>query len=149
MTEQECKKFVAEQLRQGVSLSDIQKLLADEHGFRITYLDLRLLAADLDVDWEKLEPEKPDVPPEEDDLDLGEPEPPAPATGTRVTVSKLVRPGAAMSGEVDFASGARAEWFVDAMGRLGLQPKDGSTQPTQDDIREFQIELQKQLTGMG
>jgi hypothetical protein len=79
---------------------------------------------------------------DEDDEEL-------PPTRTTVTVSKLVRPGAAMSGEVSFASGAKAEWFLDAAGRLGLTPAAGSARPTQEDLREFQIELQRKLSGMG
>ena len=146
MTDQDCRRLVAQCLQNGMSLSDIQKLLASDHDMRMTYLDLRLLAAELDVDWEALEPEAPaeDLSPETA-LDA-EPEP---ALGsTAVTVSKLVRPGAAMSGSVTFASGAKAEWYVDSMGRLGLNPDDDSSQPTQDDIQDFQVELQKQMTGM-
>lgn len=147
MNDQECKRYVAEQLRLRVSLSDIQKALAAEHGLRMTYLDLRLLAADLDVDWKSLEPVKPVAPPDPDGDLTGDGE--AGHGGTRITVSKLVRPGAAMSGDVRFASGAKAEWFVDSMGRLGLNPEPGSSQPTQDDIHEFQVELQNKLAGMG
>jgi hypothetical protein len=48
---------------------------------------------------------------------------------------------------VEFASGAKAEWFVDAMGRLALNPAPGSAKPTECDIQEFQVELQRKLTG--
>lgn len=57
-------------------------------------------------------------------------------------VSKLVRPGTALSGTVKFASGSRADWYVDQTGRLGLENVRGE-QPTRDDLIAFQDELQK------
>jgi hypothetical protein len=150
MTDQERNQLIAQKLGEGMSLSDLQKLLSREYGIQMTYLDLRLLAADLPVDWKrqepvrKPEPAKPAALDEDDDDDGG------PSSGrTVVTVSKLIRPGAAMSGEVTFASGAKAEWFLDASGRLGLNPAADSKRPTQDDVREFQVELQRKLGGMG
>jgi len=137
-------RFISEKLNEGHSLSEVQKLLDSELGIRLTYLDLRLIAADLEVNWKKQDDESRQT--RAEDVDLSKP-PEEPASGTTVTVSKLVRPGAAMSGDVTFASGAEAEWFVDSMGRLGLNPKAGSGQPTREDVEEFQVELQKKLTG--
>jgi hypothetical protein len=152
MTDQERNQLIAQKLGEGMSLSDLQKLLAREHNLPMTYLELRLLAADLPVKWKKEPPRKPepvkaavlDEDADDDDDDGGPPH-----GRTVVTVSKLVRPGAAMSGEVTFASGAKAEWFLDAMGRLGLNPAPDSKRPTQDDVRVFQVELQRKLSGMG
>lgn len=53
MTNKERNELIAQKLNEGMSLSDVQKLLADEHGLRMTFLDLRLIAADLSVDWQK------------------------------------------------------------------------------------------------
>jgi len=147
MNTEELNLFIAEQLAQGLSLSEVQKSLADEHDVQMTYLELRLVAADLEVDWSKHdkvipEPEESQTPP------LAEPVAEQGAVGTtEITVSKLVRPGASMSGDVKFASGAKGEWFVDAMGRLGLNPAPDSPKPTENDIQEFQVELQRKLTG--
>lgn len=145
-------RFIADRLNEGLSLSEVQRRLADELGIKLTYLDLRLIVADLEVDWAKQEPPTPakeaKTPTDTDLLDDTPDEEPGRGR-TRVTVSKLVRPGTAMSGDVVFASGARGEWFVDAMGRLGLNPAEGSGKPTQEDIREFQIELQRVLSGGG
>jgi len=140
MTVDQQKKLIAEKLNQGLSLAEVQKFLAAEHGVNITYLDLRMLAAELEVDWQKHDPVKPAKPAEDSDADsnLGK---------TVVSVSKVVRPGAAMSGDVQFASGAKAEWFLDTLGRLGLNPSPGSSQPTEDDIQDFQLELQRKLGG--
>ena len=134
-------QFIARKLDEGLSLPEVQKLLASEHDVTMTYLELRLAAAELEVNWKKHDKAPPPAPP-----DIAE-EPPEATSRTRVSISKLVRPGASMSGEVEFASGAKAEWYVDAMGRLGLQPEQGSDKPTREDLEEFQAELQRKLTG--
>jgi len=152
MTDQERNELIASKLGEGMSLSDVQQLLAREYGIRMTYLELRLLAAELPVKW--AQPEASTKPESVkatviDDEDEDEDEDDLPPTHTTVTISKLVRPGTAMSGDVVFASGAKAEWFLDATGRLGLSPAAGGARPTQEDLREFQIELQRKLSGMG
>ena len=145
---EERNQFIAACLNEGKSLSDVQKLLV-EKGVNLTYFDLRLLAADLTVNWTKLDPKVSAKPkptgPEATVLDAT---PAGAGTGkTEVTVSRLVRPGAAMSGDVTFASGAKAEWFLDQSGRLGLNPAKGSSKPTEDDLVAFQEELQAKLGG--
>jgi hypothetical protein len=51
------------------------------------------------------------------------------------------------SGSVKFASGSTAEWYVDNMGRLGLENLVGE-KPTQDDVQQFQVELDKAIRKM-
>ena len=154
MDEMTIKRFVAKKLQEGIKLSDIQTMLADELECRMTFLELRLLAAELeDVDWKQFDPQekKPEETAEaaapaadaaadaapEDDAENA-----APAAGTTtVEVSRLTRPGAVMHGTVNFASGASAEWVLDEMGRLGLDKVSG--QPTENDLVEFQNELRK------
>ena len=63
---------------------------------------------------------------------------------TVVEVSKLVRPGTALSGTVKFASGSTADWYVDSYGRLGIENLQGD-KPTESDIMAFQDELKKAL----
>lgn len=147
MNNEERNRLIAAKLEAGLSLSDVQKLLAEEHGVTMTYLDLRLLAADLEVNWQKHDEASPReaktvAPP---DLSAAE----ETVSRTQISVSKVIRPGAAMSGDVEFASGAKAEWFVDAMGRLGLNPAPGSSRPTEQDLQEFQAELQRKISGGG
>ena len=150
MTTEERDRFIAQKLDEGLSLSDVQALLAKEHGINLTYLELRLIAADLKVNWKKQDKAAAAEKKAVVALDAGLDEPPSKKQArTKVSVSKLVRPGAAMSGEVEFASGAKAEWFVDAMGRLGLHPAPGSARPTEEDIQDFQVELQRKLGGGG
>jgi len=143
MNTEERNAFITAKLNEGVSLSDIQKLLAKQ-GVSMTYLDLRLLADELKVNWKKQDPKDAPKSPAKpaDVLDKG-----AKPGGTTVTVSKLVRPGAAMSGSVAFASGAKADWVLGNDGRLGLIPAPGSAKPTEDDLVGFQAELQRKLGG--
>jgi hypothetical protein len=150
---EERNQFIAACLNEGKSLSDVQKLLV-EKGVNLTYFDLRLLAADLKVNWTKQDPKvvakaKPAEAAVEDKLPGGDADADALAGPgkTEVTVNRVVRPGAAMSGEVTFASGAKAEWFLDQYGRLGLNPAKGSAKPTEDDLVAFQEELQAKLGG--
>ena len=150
MDEKERNQIIQDKLNEGMSLSEVQKHLEEEHDEKLTYMELRLVAADLDVDWSKQEPEKE----EPSDIDAQEVTPEseqetAEATPgkTQVTMSKVVRPGAAVSGDVVFASGAKAEWYVDHYGRLGINPHSDSDKPTEEDLQEFQTELQKQLGG--
>ena len=147
MDEMKIKMFVAQKLQAGVKLTDIQNMLADELNCKMTFLDLRLLAAELeDVDWSQFDPQEKKS---EDDAEAApeaDAEAAVPADGdgtTKVEISRLARPGAMMHGTVTFASGASAEWIIDNMGQLGLDKVQG--QPTQDDLMAFQTELRKML----
>ena len=152
MDEMKIKRFVAQKLHEGVKLSDIQNMLAEELDCKMTFLDLRLMAAELeDVDWSKFDPaeKKADEPAEEnaaeaapvaEDAEAGEAAPAA-AGKTTVELSRLTRPGAMAHGTVNFGSGASAEWIIDEMGRLGLDKVSGT--PTENDVAEFQTELRK------
>ena len=157
MNRDEVKKIVYENLQQGLSLSDIQKVLHDK-GEIITFLDLRLLASELEnLDWKKLAGEKDTPPPEakkkeaagkaapEDEEDVISGDKGEWSGGTKIEISKITRPGVALSGSATFASGVKADWFVDQMGRMGLEKATGK--PTPEDIKGFQEELQKQLQG--
>ncbi len=153
--ENQIKMFVAQELAQGISLSDIQNHINAEFKQNMTYMDVRILASTLDVDWQALDPnaKKAATPAEEKIEDVPEsdnavPEEDAAAVDsgavgdTVVEVSKIARPGMMLSGSVKFASGSTAEWYVDNMGRLGLENLVGE-KPGQEDIEKFQIELDK------
>lgn len=160
MNTNERNALIGKLLGEGLSLSDVQKTLEREHGTKITYMELRLIASDLEVNWARQDkakavekaqekdisklPDLPDDAGDEDDLDALDA---APAGGGRTTVSisKIQRPGAVVSGSVTFKSGVKADWYVDQMGRLGLNPAKDTDQPTPDDIQDFQMELQRMI----
>ncbi len=145
MEEIERNQLIAKLISDGMSLSDVQKALKDEYNIQMTYMELRLISSDLDVNWEKCDAKaaaaKPKVIDPNDTVDDGG------LGGTQVNVNKVVRPGAVMSGDVTFASGARADWQIDPMGRLALNPIGDSGKPTEADLQEFQMELQRILQG--
>ena len=159
MDKNQIKKIVAEMLNKGTSLSDIQKALRDEHQANMTFLDLRLLAAELEnVDWgttgaedaaqkeEEAKAAKAAKVDGEDDLEEEDGEEAAPGA-IKVELSPLQRPGALASGSVNFPSGCSADWILDQRGRLGLDNAKGG-KPTPEDIQAFQVELQRLLAGM-
>ena len=170
MNQQQIKDFIAQKVPEGLSLSKIQDSLK-EQGVHITFMELRLLASEIEEKvWKQNEKDETPAGPAEQAAAAGpaeEPEenepadpsgemvppPPAPAEAapqdapaasrgkTVVELSKIARPGAAASGSVRFGSGVTAEWLIDQFGLLSLDNPSGK--PDQQDIREFQIELQK------
>ena len=148
------KMVIAEELEKGTSLSDIQTLVNEKFGQRMTYMDIRILASTLDVDWRALDPNAAkntvEEPAEAEDTcaeaadevqeEIPAVEENASAGNTVVEVSPIARPGMAFSGSVKFASGSTADWYVDTYGRLGLENREGE-KPSQSDIEQFQVEL--------
>ena len=149
--ENDIKIFMASRIAEGVSLSDIQNEVNEKFQQSMTYMDIRILAAGLDIDWQanaaaKAEEEKKEETAEEAAA-APEEAPAASADGqTVVEISKLMRPGTALSGSVKFASGSTADWYIDQTGRLGLENLVGE-KPTQEDIQQFQVELEKAVYG--
>jgi hypothetical protein len=139
MTNDERKPIVRQLLKEGRSLSEIQDHLRTERNDSITYMELRLLLSEM-----------PDAKLPEKEL----PKQPAIQTVTTetktasklsISVDQTPAPGAMLSGYARFASGAKAHWFLDEMGRLGVEPELGSSKPTQKDMQEFTAELKKLL----
>lgn len=141
MEREELKKIVAGLLDKGETLNTILKVLSSEHKVTMTFLDLRLLASEIEeIDWTKNEAPEPESKPEPEEKAAPE----ADADGkTVVEINRLTRPGVALHGKAKFASGASADWIVDSMGRLGFEKSQGS--PTREDLQDFQKELQKAL----
>ena len=146
--ENSIKIFMAEKIAAGVSLSEIQNLVNAEFKQNLTYMDIRIMASELEIDWQQLNPKKETA--VEDVTAVEAPADPAAAPGmpdlsdTRIEVSKIARPGMMFSGSVTFANGSSAEWYLDNMGRLGLENLQGD-KPGQEDIEKFQIALQLEL----
>ena len=139
----EMKKFLAAEIAAGKSLSDIQTLLNEKFGVRLTYMDVRIMASELDnIDWTSRDPVKP-AEPVEDVTKVPAQTAPAGDGTTVVEVNQVVRAGALAEGSVRFGSGASGTWIVDQMGRLGFDKLNG--EPTEKDIQEFQVELRKVL----
>ena len=161
MTNEERKPIVAQLLKEGRTLSEIQDYLRREKGDSITYMELRLLLSDM-----------PDAKlPEKEPLKTASPSMSGPATGPgankpggpsagkgkesvgggklSISLDQVPAPGSMLSGYARFSSGAKAHWFLDEMGRQGLEPELGSAKPTQSDMQEFSAELRRMLQQAG
>lgn len=137
----EIKKFMAEKIAENISLSDIQTMVNEKFNTRMTFMDIRILASELEVDWRSEQEKNPPEPETEENAEDEKTEDDAPRK-TTVELNKIVRPGAIASGTVNFASGVYAEWYIDNSGRLGLDKVVGG-KPTEQDIEDFQVEMQK------
>lgn len=156
MTQPEIKKFIAEKLNAGESLSSVQDQLS-ALGVKMKFMELRMLADEVEIVRKPAPVKKPEQPAEQpaepEDAELPpEPEETAPADGklrgkTTISIDPIQRPGCAACGSVTFGSGAKAEWIIDQTGRLALDKLTGG-KPDQQDVREFQTELQKAFSGM-
>jgi len=156
-------KTVSGWIAEGLKLSDIQKRLAAELGVNLTYMEVRLLVDDLKLTPKDVEPPKsadlsrPEAPAASPakpspGQKSGAPVPASPATplgAVSVAVDTITKPGAVVSGKVTFSDGNSAEWYLDQTGRLGLQPTQAGYRPSQQDVMEFQAELQTQLAKLG
>lgn len=130
-------------VREGLSLSDIQKRLESEFQIRITYMDLRFMVDDLDL-------EVAPTAPKFDDPKATAVGGPAPVPGkVSVSLDKVSRPDALVSGQVTFSDGMTAQWSLDQMGRLSLNPRQADYRPSQDDLQDFQAELSEAVRKSG
>jgi hypothetical protein len=153
------RKIVAEWIKQGLKLSEIQNRLASELGLHVTYMDVRLLVDDL-----KLTPKDVERPKTASGVlsapgtraaaskQASTPQTAAPAPGSgsvSVDVDQIARPGAVVSGKVTFSDGNIAEWYFDQAGRLGLLPQQTGYRPSASDLQQFQTALDAQLSRLG
>jgi len=77
------------------------------------------------------------------------PDQPAGAGSLTVDLDRIVRPGAAASGNVTFSDGVSGKWALDQYGRLMLDTGKPGYQPSPADVQAFQRELQAQLQRAG
>jgi hypothetical protein len=151
------RKKIAEWVRDGLKLADIQKRIGLEFGVTLTYMDVRFLVDDLKVMPKDLEPPKPPASP------LQAPAIPAaaektgaantggatPSGGISLQVDAITRPGAVVSGKVTFSDTNTAEWYLDQTGRLGFVPAQAGYRPSAPDLQQFQAALDAELRKLG
>lgn len=149
----------------GANLNEVQERLKAEFGISLTYLDARLLMLDVGVRL-KDKPREPDPVPAaapapaaaagdddradgtegdalEEDFSALPADDAAPAGGGQLQMSTdhIAIPGALISGKVTFSDGTSGSWFLDQMGRLGLNGTPQGYQPPKADIPLFQQNL--------
>jgi hypothetical protein len=166
----EQKATVAEWVGAGDNLSTVQKKITEQFKISMTYMDVRFLVDDLNLQLKDAKPkaDAADVskaappPPEKkgfldkakEKLGLGEAEPTeeeeASAGGIRVTVDKVtLNPNAMASGTVTFSDGVTGKWIVDHQGRPGLmEVSQPGYRPSPADAQAFMQELSLALQGI-
>ncbi len=153
----EQKTMVGTWISQGVSLSDVQARITQQFELSLTYMQVRMLVADLDVEIPTKPDPKPAVPapapvaenpaslPSVGDLAGSAPAP----SQVSVDVDKITQPGAMASGTVVFSDGKKGKWLIDHTGYPRLIPPEPGYRPTQEDMYAVQDELAKALQKMG
>jgi hypothetical protein len=161
---------VASWVTAGDNLSEIQKKLREHFSVALTYMDVRFLVDDLDLQL-KDAPKKADandlsktqpVPataapaptgdaglPAEDDLAEGAV--PAAGGGVIVDVDKItLLPNALASGKVTFSDGVTGKWIIDHQGRPGFtEISRPGYRPTPTDAQDFMRQLEAELQRRG
>ena len=145
----EQKRAVADWIDDGLGLSEVQERLKSEFNISLTYMDVRFLIDDLDLDLQDAAEEKKAEPIDtlEDAVDAN-----AELVGdgaVSVEVDKVQRPGVVAGGSVTFSDGQQGTWQIDQMGRLSISPGKEGYQPSEEDMAEFQKILQKELQSKG
>jgi hypothetical protein len=69
--------------------------------------------------------------------------------GVQVEVDTVVPPGAMASGSVVFSDGVSKSWTIDQFGRLGLSGGQEGYKPIDEDLMEFQRQLESSLRSKG
>ena len=138
-------KQVAKWFAAGERLSDIQRRIAEEFGVEMTYLDVRLLVADL--------PQPEEAAPSPDVAAASSPSPDdaasSPSQTVSVSMSPIAIPGTIASGSVVFSDGTSGKWYLDEMGRLGLADLPEGYRPPPSDGADFQRQIVSLLRSKG
>jgi hypothetical protein len=147
---EEQKKSVAAWVAEGGSLAEVQRRLKEEFAVTATYMDVRFLVDDLQLQLK----EQPKQSEAVDRLAAAKQEGETartgpPPGGVSVTMDAITKPQALVSGKVTFSDGETAEWMLDQTGRLGLNPATPGYRPSEADVMTFQQELQRVVQGLG
>ena len=168
-------KAVSEWVASGDNLYTVQKKLSDQFKVSMTYMDVRFMVDDLNLQIKDTAPkvdasdvtkappaakppadkkgfidkakEKLGLSPAEDEGAPEEAEAPAQASGVTVTVDKVnLNPAAMATGTVSFPGGVTGKWIVDLQGRPGLiEVSKPGYRPSPADAQAFMQEHSQAL----
>ena len=138
MQKDELEKIIKTKLEEGLSLSKVQDFLAKEHSFNISFMDLRLLASDLEIIWkeDKRTPVANDNPIQEEEGEV--------SNDVIIELNSVKKPNEALSGSAKFPSGKFIQWAIDQLGQLSIA--DGGDKLEQEEIIAFQNALKEKLS---
>lgn len=148
------KKQVAAWVGEGLSLAQIQTKIGEDFGVSMTYMDVRFLVDDLDLELTDSVPAEEKASDTESAAETpAEAVPaqdPAPAPGgVSLSTDAVQIPGVIASGDVTFSDGVRGKWLIDQSGRPGLAEFPEGYRPPQTDMPEFQQKLVAELRNLG
>ena len=152
------KTSVAEWVSEGLKLSDIQSRINESFGSSLTYMDVRFLIDDLELDL-KDQPKPvdndlrnaPQPPPTVDEnlAEEGKDTSNSEDGGVSVSLHRVYKPGSMVSGDVVFTDGENAVWALDQAGQLSLEAATEAYQPGEADLQDFQKKLSSLLKNQG
>ena len=171
MTHDEIKAFIAARTREGNSLSKIQDMLA-EQGVKMTFMELRLIASEIETSfWQQAEPAPEAAPEEKKPAQESAPQDGADDFPADDPVAEQLPPEDAVPGEVpadgEAAPRGRTTVTLDQLQRPGFLATGGvkfgsgasgnwcldqmgrlmfeklEGKPDRQDLQEFQLELQR------
>lgn len=150
------KQQVVAWVNEGLSLAQIQSKIETEFGVSMTYMDVRFLVDDLNLELQDAVPEKkaePEVA-SASEAPAGAATSPSPQdvpsdAGVLLSVDAVQIPGVIASGDVTFSDGVRGKWLIDQSGRPGLAEFPEGYRPPQNDMPEFQQKLVAELRKLG
>ena len=163
---EEQKEVIKGWVAEGCGLSEIQRRISDEFGKTMTYMDVRFLVIDLDVQikdesgadtakqtndgaLENATADSVGAEPATDGQTPDEASQTQMPGGVMVELDKLVRPGAIISGTVVFSDGVKATWMLDQMGRLAMEPSQPDYRPSEEDNAAFVQALRDEVAKKG
>jgi len=160
---------VASWVAAGDNLSVIQKKLREQFKIALTYIDVRFLVDDLNLQL-KDPPKKVDT----SDVSKTQPKPAAPADGTDDAAlpgeddlaeadtapaigsvildvdAVTLLPNALASGKVTFSDGVTGKWIIDHQGRPGFtEISQPGYRPSPEDAQSFMRQLEAELQRKG
>ena len=136
---------IAHWVAEGMGLSDVQKKINTDFGIVLTYMDVRFLVDDLDLTL--VDPEKPASKEPTTSADNPLDEDTSVGGGVQIEVDGVTPPGAMASGSVRFSDGESKKWTIDQFGRLAMTGGATDYKPSDQDLMEFQQQLEKALRG--
>ena len=145
-------QVVTQWVKDGASLSEVQKRLQSEFEVSMRFLDVRFLILELGL---TLKESKTDLRPasgslKDESQDDMSPDSEEAISGVQVDVDRVVKPGAVVSGRVRFSDGVNAAWSLDQFGRMAIDAGDRKGyRPSARDVQEFQKQLRLTLEKQG
>lgn len=133
-------------LANGLNFSTIYKHVSNDWKKNITYMELKFAIDDLHLEFPKVTKISEEETKKEEPINLNTVES---AHKVTIEIDKIMPPGAILSGSVTFSDGMTGSWQLDQRGRIAINPLTEAYHPSEEDIQEFERQLQQVLHKAG